>query len=132
MLKLDNIADYIEKNNIFGGRIFVGKLYGTKDNVSNEKIIAIYNAEAKSNTAIGGLSSYNHKAIKILVHWNKNYAESEKTANEIYQLFNNNEVNINGVNCIMQTKYSEAVCINTDDYNIWEFVIYVEIIYKEV
>jgi hypothetical protein len=132
MLSLDYIADYIEKMNS-ECTVYVGKLYGGGNNVDNINAIAVYNAEAESHTAIGGLKSYDRKGIKLLVHCSKNYAKSEQLANEVYSLFDNKEIDINGINCILQPKYAEPISVGTDDYGIWEFVINVLVVYsKEV
>lgn len=131
MLKLDDIADYIDAQNI-GCNVQVGKLYGQGGNGENTNIIALYSAQSEAHTALGGLESYSHREVKILVHGGKNYSLSEQTAQNIYALFDNREINKGNIKCIFQPKYSAPVSVGTDDYGIWEFVINVRIIHKEV
>lgn len=130
MLSLDYIADYVEKN--IKCTVYIGKLYSSKNNVDNTNVVAVYSTEAEHHTAVGGYKSYNRKGVKLLVHGNKNYVESEQLATKVYELFTDKKVEINGVNCIVQPKYSEPVCVGTDDYGIWEYVINAKVIYKEV
>lgn len=130
MLSLDYIADYIESK--MQCTTYVGKLYSGGSNNANTNVIAIYNTKSEQHTAIGGHRSYNYKGFKILVHCNKNYAESERFAFDAYELFADKRININELECIMQPRYSEPICVGTDNYGIWEFVVDVVAIYKEV
>lgn len=110
--------------------------YSGKIDASKECIIGLYTREGSSNKiAIGGLecTSTAHKTISILVHWNKNYDESEIKAKEIYDLLEKHvcePTQIGGVDAFFVLRNDEPIGVGTDDHDIFEFVIDINIKYK--
>ena len=110
--------------------------YSGKIDASNECIIGLYVRKGTNNKiAIGGLecTSTANKTISILVHWNKNYDTSERKAKEIYDLLEKHvcePTQIGGINAFFLLKNDEPIGVGTDDNDIFEFVIDLNIIYK--
>jgi hypothetical protein len=119
---VDTIADYLEENNY---TVQVGKLYNTSaDNSINLNKVVVYPKEAAYRQCIDKLKGYNNQQAKILVHWNKSYTDSIAVAERIYSLFDSNVYN----NLIFTPRQSSPVELGTDSYDIWEFVIELNII----
>ncbi len=118
-LKGFNIADYY----------YSGKLDANK-----EKAICVYQRKStiEAIRAIGGKSNYNIKPISVLIHWNKNSTETEKTAYKLYEqleavssfLLNDTKV------YFIRLLQSEPVSVGTDDNGIYEYVIEFDIYYE--
>lgn len=110
--------------------------YSGKIDANKENIIGLYTRENNNNKiAVGGLecTSTANKAISILVHWNKNYDTSEKKAKEIYDLLEKHVCQptvIGSVDAFFMLKNDEPISVGTDDNDIFEFVIDLNIIYK--
>ena len=84
MMTLKDVKDWMKEN----VRADVWKI-GTYDN-SKDKTICVRNLSSNRNKlAIGGLSNTSTavKGVSIVVHWNKNPDETERTAQSIYELF---------------------------------------------
>ncbi|MEY8001203.1 minor capsid protein [Clostridium sp. Mt-5] len=125
---LSEIKDWL-KTKIDCPNWYVGKIDG-----SVEQCIGIYSiAGGKPNIAIGGLenTSYTVKSISILVHWGKSTTPAEQKAQEIYNaIFGQNAV-IGGKKVIeFDMRTTEPVGVGTDENNIYEFVVEVNIIYE--
>ena len=119
---IDTIADYLEENNY---TVQVGKLYNTSaDNSINLNKVVVYPKEAAYRQCIDKLKGYNNQQVKILVHWNKSYTDSIAVAERIYSLFDSNVYN----NLIFTPRQSSPIELGTDSYDIWEFVIELNII----
>ena len=119
---VDTIADYLEENNY---TVQVGKLYNTSaDNSINLNKVVVYPKEAVYRQCIDKLKGYNNQQAKILVHWNKSYTDSIAVAERIYSLFDSNVYN----NLIFTPRQSSPIELGTDSYDIWEFVIELNII----
>lgn len=118
-LKRFNIADYY----------YSGKLDANK-----EKAICIYQRKStiEAVRAIGGKSSYNIKPISVLIHWNKNSAETEKAAYKLYeQLEAVSSFLLNGMKIyFIKLLQSEPVSVGADDNGIYEYVIEFDIYYE--
>ena len=82
--------------------------------------------------AIGQPSSYEIKPISVLIHWNKNADETEKTAYELYkQLTAVSSLNLNNTHVqLINLLQSEPVDIGTDDNGVYERVIEFDIYYE--
>ena len=84
--------------------------------------------------AIGGrsLASYEVKSISILIHWNKNANETEKRAQYLYnRLFEAESVVIGGTPIKMiALLQNEPVDVGTDDNNVYERVIELDLYYE--
>lgn len=119
----DFIKQYIQAEHFYSGSL----------RSSKEKSIAVINTRAYTNPiAIGSLASYTSKGIVILVHWNKNITDSESKAIEIYNFFAlQKEVSINNKRVIMYKMIDpEPIYLGADDSGIYEYAIYIEIIYE--
>lgn len=132
MLRLVDIRQYISDFKITGDtQVYIGKLDNKK-----QKSIGVYNRKTEGSLIIplGGLerSSYETKAVSLLVHWNKSVTESEKAAYQLFkELLNENSPTIGGkwVHFIkLQTPH--PVDVGTDDNGVYEYVIWADFIYE--
>ena len=123
---LKDIKEWL-KPQIKEATFYIGKI----DN-SKEKVIGLYNRASSNNKiAVGGLenTSTANKRICLLVHWNQNCDTSEKIAKSIYNLFYGKRATIAGCRCF-NNRPSPPVPTGTDDNNVYEFTIDIEIIYE--
>ena len=128
MIYLTDIKDWL-KTLIEADHYYVGKL-----DTKHDKSIGVYQRKnpAPPIKAIGQNSSYEIKPISILIHWNKNADETERTAFELYQqlcavsslVLNETQVHF------IALLQSEPVDVGTDDNGIFERVIEFDIYYK--
>ena len=132
MLTLDDIRGYIGGLGITADRnVYIGKLNSKKDHS-----IGVYHRQGSGPPvmALGGhdYSSYDIRRISLLVHWTKSKGESEKAA---YGLFNKlreitrltiGETPIRYL-CLM---VPEPQDVGTDDSGIYEYVIWLDLIYQ--
>ena len=86
MLGIGDVRDYIASLGIAdNNNVYCGKLDNKKD-----KSIGVYNLNRQRppQTAVGGLnnSSYRIKSISILVHWNTSVRDTEKAAEQLYNM----------------------------------------------
>lgn len=112
----------------------INKAYIGKTDPSQEKSICVYGRVGpKTKVAVGGLTQTHSavKAISILVQWSKNCDVSEQKAQSIYSIFNGKKAVINGVNAFFSIKNGdEPVPVGTNDNDIYEFVIDINILYQ--
>lgn len=107
---------------------YIGKIDATKENV-----ICIYGRESSgSKIAVGGLSNTSsaNKRISILVQWSKNCDTAEQKAQSIYNIFHGTQANISDTECFFSMKNDEPVLVGTNENDIYEYVIDLDIIYK--
>ena len=96
MLGIGDVRDYIAGLGIADNtNVYCGKL----DNKKN-KSIGVYNNNKQRpvQMAVGGLnnSSYRVKSVSILVHWNTSVRDTEKTAEQLYNMLRDmNHITIN-------------------------------------
>lgn len=126
---LADIRDWL-KSKIEANNYFIAKL-GTVE----EKSIVVYARDGNPpNIAVGGLhcTGYAVKAIKILVHATENADMSERYAKEVYNAFaEHKQIKIAGLNIVdFKMEMMEPIHLGTDDNNIFEFIINVDIIYE--
>ena len=124
---LKDIKEWL-KPQIKEATFYIGKI----DN-SKEKVIGLYNRASSNNKiAVGGLenTSTANKRICLLVHWNQNCDTSEKIAKSIYNLFYGKRATIAGCRCFFNMINDEPVPTGTDDNNVYELTIDIEIIYE--
>lgn len=130
MITLAEVRDWIKTFNA-ANNYFIGKI----DN-KQENSIGIYQRKTIDGprVAIGGrsLTSYDVKSISILVHWNKNANETEKRAQYLYnRLFEAESVVIGGTPIKMiALLQNEPVDVGTDDNNVYERVIELDLYYE--
>lgn len=130
MITLANVRDWLKSYGI-AEHYYIGKLDNKQD-----KSIGVYSLKRNGppTMAIGGLdlSTYDIKSISVLIHWNKNAAETEQAA---YLLFNmllgETDLTINGTQVyFIRLNVPEPVDVGTDDKGIYERVIEFELYYK--
>lgn len=130
MITLAEVRDWIKTFNA-ANNYYIGKL----DN-KQENSIGIYQRKTIDGprVAIGGrsLASYDVKSISILIHWDKNANETEKRAQYLYnRLFEAESVVIGGTPIKMiALLQNEPVDVGTDDNNVYERVIELDLYYE--
>lgn len=130
MITLAEVRDWIKTFNA-ANNYYIGKI----DN-KQENSIGIYQRKTIDGprVAIGGrtLTSYDVKSISILIHWNKNANETEKRAQYLYnRLFEAESVVIGGTPIKMiALLQNEPVDVGTDDNNVYERVIELDLYYE--
>ena len=130
MITLAEVRDWIKTFNA-ANNYYIGKI----DN-KQENSIGIYQRKTINGprVAIGGrsLTSYDVKSISILIHWNKNENETEKRAQYLYnRLFEAESVVIGGTPIKMiALLQNEPVDVGTDDNNVYERVIELDLYYE--
>lgn len=130
MITLAEVRDWIKTFNA-ANNYYIGKI----DN-KQENSIGIYQRKTIDGprVAIGGrlLASYDVKSISILIHWNKNANETEKRAQYLYnRLFETESVVISGTPIKMiALLQNEPVDVGTDDNNVYERVIELDLYYE--
>lgn len=130
MITLAEVRDWIKTFNA-ANNYYIGKI----DN-KQENSIGIYQRKTIDGprVAIGGrtLASYDIKSISILIHWNKNANETEKRAQYLYnRLFEAESVVISGTPIkVIALLQNEPVDVGTDDNNVYERVIELDLYYE--
>lgn len=132
MLGIGDVRDLIAGLGIAADdHVYCGKLDDKKN-----KSIGVYNNNKQRpvQMAVGGLSnsSYRVKSVSILVHWNTSIRDTEKTAEQLYNMLRNmNHITINDTK-VFFTKMlvDEPVDVGTDDKGIFESVIELDIYYE--
>lgn len=130
MLLLSEIRDWIKEMGV-GDHFYIGKL----DN-SQEKAVGIYQLKSEQplRMAIGGrdLASYDVKSISILIHWNKNARETEINAQNLFDRILKSTNVVIGKTPIkyIQLESNEPIDVGTDDDNVYERVIPINIYYQ--
>lgn len=132
MLGIGDVRDYIAGLGIAGNdNVYCGKLDNKKD-----KSIGVYNLNRQRppQTAVGGLnnSSYRIKSISILVHWNTSVRDTEKAAEQLYNMLRDTNNKIINDKKLLFTKMQVdgPVDVGTDDKGIFESVIELDIYYE--
>ena len=131
MLGLADIRDWLKTLNNKADNYYIGKL----DN-KNDKSIGVYQGKntISPRITLGGRenSSYEVKAITVLIHWNLNARETEEFSYKLYQeLLKQNSVVINNHRIKMiKLITNESIDIGTDEKNVYERVIDLEFYYE--
>mgnify|MGYP003223628684 FL=1 len=132
MLGIGDVRDYIAGLGISdNNNVYCGKLDNKKD-----KSIGVYNLNRQRppQTAVGGLnnSSYRIKSISILVHWNTSVRDTEKAAEQLYNMLRDTNNKIINDTKLLFTKMQVdgPVDVGTDDKGIFESVIELDIYYE--
>ena len=132
MLRLTDIRDWISGLGVASAdHVYIGKL----DN-KQQKSIGIYSRSGSGppNIALGGLehTTYDTRAISLLVHWNRDKPESEAAAYELFEKLRNisslsiGDTHINYINLMVP----EPQDVGTDDNGVYEYVIWLDLIYQ--
>jgi len=106
----------------------IGKL-----DTSKSQTICVYSglSSGVNKPKLGNASGYGEKSIRILVRWGNNSAKAEEKAQQVYNLLAaNNPIIHDGKIAFAIPKYAEPVSLGTDDKNIYEFSIDVNLFYE--
>ena len=132
MLWLKDVADYIAGLGLVEtGHVYVGKLDAKK-----QKSIGIYNRNSSGQpfTAVGGLActSYGIKPVSLLVHWNRNAVETEQAAGSLFEKLRAASGVVIGKHPVdvLRLMVPEPQSIGTDEEGIYEYVIWMDILYS--
>lgn len=132
MLGIGDVRDYIAGLGIADNtNVYCGKLDDKKN-----KSIGVYNNNKQRpvQMAVGGLnnSSYRVKSVSILVHWNTSVRDTEKTAEQLYNMLRDTNNKIINDTKLLFTKMQVdgPVDVGTDDKGIFESVIELDIYYE--
>ena len=132
MLGIGDVRDYIAGLGIAdNNNVYCGKLDNKKD-----KSIGVYNLNRQRppQTAVGGLnnSSYRVKSVSILVHWNTSVRDTEKAAEQLYNMLRDTNNKIINDTKLLFTKMQVdgPVDVGTDDKGIFEMVIELDFFYE--
>lgn len=130
MITLANVRDWLKSYDI-AEHYYIGKLDNKQD-----KSIGVYSLKRSGSPVIpfGGMSqsTYDVKSISVLVHWNKNAAETEQAAYELFnKLLSETDLKINDKQVyLLRLNFAEPVDIGTDNKGVYERVIEFEIFYQ--
>ena len=132
MLKLTEIRQWIASLGIAEDQhVYIGKL----DN-KQQKSIGVYgrSGSGSPDIALGGLerTTYDTKRLSLLVHWTTRKAESEVAAYELFEKLRNvssldiGDTHIN----YLRLMVPEPQDVGTDDGGVYEYVIWLDLIYQ--
>lgn len=132
MLVLKDVRQYIASLDIAEDEnVYIGKMDSKK-----QKSIGVYSRkrEGSPNIALGGLdcTTYNEKSISLLIHWSKSQPESEEAAHKLYEkLLHETGIKIGDIHIqFLRLMVPEPIDIGTDDNGIYEYVIWLDLIYE--
>lgn len=133
MLSLKDIRQWISDLGIAADeRVYIGKL----DNKQQESV-GVYERKGSGPpvTALGGHSctSYGVRRLSLLVHWTKSKPETESAAWELYEKLKTVDSLIIGNTFVsgLILQVPEPVDVGTDDNGVYEYVIWLDLIYNE-
>lgn len=133
MLSLKDIRQWISDLGIAADeRVYIGKL----DNKQQESV-GVYERKGSGPpvTALGGQSctSYGVRRLSLLVHWTKSKPETESAAWELYEKLKTVDSLIIGNTFVsgLILQVPEPVDVGTDDNGVYEYVIWLDLIYNE-
>lgn len=132
MLRLTDIRAWISSlGSAEDDHVYIGKLDNKK-----QKSIGVYNraSSGNPNIALGGLNctTYDTKPLSLLIHWNRNKSESEAAAHELFEKLRNisslsiGDTHINYLSLMVP----EPQDVGTDDNGVYEYVIWLDLIYQ--
>lgn len=129
MLTLANVRDWLKTYGI-AQHYFVGKLDTSKENA-----LCVYSRKRSGSPvmALGGLPSYDIKAVSLLLHCSKNAVQTEQTAVKLFEKIRaERELNINNIPIYyIAMQVPEPVGIGTDENGVYEYVIEFDLYYKK-
>ena len=131
MLGLADIRDWFKTFNNKAENYYIGKLDNKKD-----KSIGVYQGKntISPRITLGGRenSSYEVKAITILIHWNLKARETEEFSYRLFEeILKQNSVVINNHRIKMiKLTTNEPIDVGTDEKNVYERVIDLEFYYE--
>lgn len=131
-MELVEIRDWLKTLNV-AEHYYIGRLENKK-----EKSLGVYSRADRGAfpvMAVGGVdcSGYDIKRISLLLHWNRNAAETEEAAQNLWGcLFPVGDIVIPSGSRIqyIQPTVPEPVSVGNDDNGIYEYVIEMNIYYR--
>lgn len=128
MLTLSAVREWLKM--VFkADHYYIGKLDSKQD-----KSIGVYSLKRSGSpiTAIDRLSSYDIKSVSILLHWNKNADETERTALSLFESIRKlSDFTIGNTKVYyLKLLVPEPVAVGTDDKGVYEYVIEFELYYE--
>ena len=131
MLPLKYIQQLLKETNFFK-QVYIGKLDNKK-----EKSIGIYHRKSSGAPikALGGLdhTSYGISPISLLIHWNKSFVETEEVAIKLFHFLQSKDKAFQIGDTVVRylsLAVPEPQDIGTDDNGVYEFVIWIDVIYE--
>lgn len=110
--------------------VYIGKLDNKK-----EKSIGIYSRPTSGNVKIplGGIenASYDVKPVSLLVHWNKSKNDTEVAAYSLFEKLQQMPLNENAKIQFIRLATPEPQDVGTDDNGVYEYVIWIDVIYRK-
>ena len=132
MLKLTEIRQWIASLGIAEDQhVYIGKL----DN-KQQKSIGVYGRSGPGSPgiALGGLecTTYDTKRLSLLVHWNSDKEESEAAAYDLFEKIRNlSSLDIGDTHIhYIRLMVPEPQDVGTDDGGVFEYVIWLDFIYR--
>ena len=132
MLKIADIRGWIASLGIAAdNRVYIGKL----DN-KQQKSIGVYGrgGSGPPYIALGGLeyTTYDTKPVSPLVHWNSDKEESEAAAYDLFEKVRNlSSLDIGDTHIhYIRLMVPEPQDVGTDDGGVFEYVIWLDFIYR--
>ena len=111
---------------------YIGRLDNKK-----ERSLGVYARPGRGApaAAIGGREreSYGVRRVRLLLHWNRNAAETENAARRLWELLRSRTgVTVPGGGVIQYTEPAvpEPVAVGTDENGIYEYVIDMNVYYR--
>ena len=131
MLPLKYIQQLLKETNLFK-QVYIGKLDNKK-----EKSLGIYHRKSSGIPvkALGGLehTSYGISPISLLIHWNKSFVETEEVAIKLFHFLQSKDKAFQIGDTVVRylsLAVPEPQDIGTDDNGVYEFVIWIDVIYE--
>lgn len=126
-MTLAGVRDWLKTLNV-AENYSIGRIDNSKD-----KSLGVYSRRSVNGfvESIGRKSSYNIKAISILLHWNKNAKETEAAAMDLWDKLTavtDLTIEEHNVNYIYMN-VSEPVSVGADDKGVYEYVIEIDLYY---
>jgi len=108
---------------------YVGRLNNKK-----ERSLGVYNRRRSGDPvrAIGNDSTYDIKSVSLLLHWNRNAAQTEEAASALWDaLMNAHNITIEDHPVhYLRLMVPEPVAVGTDEGGIYEYVIEFDLYYR--
>lgn len=124
---LAEFRDFVKTLGV-GDYFSIGKIDSTKD-----KSIGIYgDSNSYRVEAFGKASKYDISNMRILIHWNKNLAETEAASKSLYeQLRYQKEFDMNNIYVyFIDLIQGEPLFVGTDGNGVYEYVISIRVYYR--
>lgn len=128
MITTADVRDFVKTLRL-ADRYYIGKLDNKPDKAFGFYTLA---GSAPPVRAVGTVPTYDVIGVSVLIHWNNNALETERTARALYeQLYSAKNVIINGHTVyLIELLVPEPVDVGTDEKGVYERVIELKIFYE--